>query len=102
LDTLANIEREAELVMRNFYQLTNDMKQKLNQISATSVCCTQTYSDSVVKLCDSIDQGIEDKNEIITKAQDLSASMKPIYELNAKIKSIMRVVDLLEAEIGPN
>ncbi len=98
-EILDGIEREAELITKNFCQVANDMKQKLNQISATSVCCTQTYLDSVNKLCESVDQNIQKKNDIISKAQDLSANMKPIYELNARIKSIKRVVELLETQL---
>ena len=75
------------------------MKQLLNQISATSVCCSQTYKDSVDKLCTSIDTSIELKNDVLKKAQELSFNMKPIYELQKKINSIKQILDILETQI---
>ena len=54
------------------------MKHLLNQISATSVCCIQTYKDSAEKLFDSIDINMEAEKQMIDKAQELSSKMKPI------------------------
>ena len=75
------------------------MKQLLNQISATSVCCIQTYKDSAEKLCDSMDINIEAESQMIEKAQELSSKMKPIYELQSKVANIKRVVDNLDSQI---
>ena len=73
-----DIETEASILSKEFYQLTLEMKHLLNQISATSVCCIQTYKDSAEKLFDSIDINMEAEKQMIDKAQELSSKMKPI------------------------
>ena len=75
------------------------MKHLLNQISATSVCCIQTYKDSAEKLFDSIDINMEAEKQMIDKAQELSSKMKPIYELQAKVANIKRAIDQLDSQI---
>ena len=75
------------------------MKYLLNQISATSVCCIQTYKDSAEKLFDSIDINMEAEKHMIDKAQELSSKMKPIYELQTKVANIKRTVDHLDSQI---
>ena len=96
---LEDIENEAGKVAKEFYQLTLEMKQLLNQISATSVCCSQTYKDSIDKLCDSIDINIEAERLMVDKAQELSSKMKPMYELQSKVNNIKRIVDNLDNQI---
>ena len=96
---LEDIEKEASIVAKEFYQLTLEMKQLLNQISATSVCCTQTYKDSIDKLCDSLDINMDAEKQMIDKAQELSSKMKPIYELQSKVQNIKRIVDNLDGQI---
>jgi BLOC-1 related complex subunit 6 len=96
---IRDIDTEASIVSKEFYQLALEMKHLLNQISATSVCCIQTYKDSAEKLFDSIDINMEAEKQMIDKAQELSSKMKPIYELQSKVANIKRALDQLDSQI---
>jgi hypothetical protein len=95
-NALDDIKKEADKLAEEFYLLNKDLQFKLNKISAISVCCTQTYKDELDKFCQIVDDDILLHENIIEKAKDLSASMKPIYQLQAKISQIKRLVDCLE------
>lgn len=98
-NALNEIKKEANELAKEFYSLNKDLQLKLNKISAISVCCTQTYKDELDKYCQIIDNDIELNENIIEQAKELSASMKPIYQLQAKISQIKRLVDSLELQI---
>ena len=98
-EALAQIEREAAEVAKDFCKLTAQLKLSLNHISAASVCCLQTYRDSIDKHCDSIEECVKEEEALLNKAKDLSKTMEPIYKLQQKISQIKTVVTTLENHI---
>ena len=98
-EAIAQIEKEASLVAKDFYKLAKQLQNSLNTISAASVCCLQTYRDSIDKCCDSVEDCVQDEQVILNKAKELSKTMEPIYKLQRKINQIKTVVSSLENQI---
>ena len=94
---LSDINKEADGLAKEFFQLNKDMNEILNKISAASVCYLQTYDDSVENLSSSIVKSVELQEKLIMKARTLSSEMKPVYELQSKINNLKRSVDLLDS-----
>lgn len=84
---------------KEFYKLSKQLQTKLNQISAASVCCMQTFNENIGKTCDSIDECANESNVLVQKANELSKSMEPVYKLQIKINSIKTVLNALETQI---
>ena len=99
IKALANIEVEATQIAKDFYKLTKQLQLSLNQISAASVCCLQTYRDSIEKTCNSIDECVNEEEILLRKARELSKTMEPVYKLRNKIVSIKTVLATLESQI---
>jgi Mg2+ and Co2+ transporter CorA len=69
-------------------------------MSATSVCCLQTYRDVVGdKLNDTIETNIKTIYSFISQAEQLSAQLAPIYELQKKIIYIKQLLEILSQSI---
>lgn len=96
---LADIEREACLVAKEFYKMNKQIQLSLNQISAASVCNMQTCYETIEKTCDSVEKCLIDETELRRKAAQLSRSMEPIYKLQSKINTIKTLVNNLDTQI---
>ena len=96
---LLELEKEASQIAKDFYKLTKQLQLSLNHISAASVCCMQTYKDSIEKLCDSADECVNEEEVLLLKAKELSQTMEPVYRLQNKIVSIKTVLTTLESQI---
>lgn len=84
---------------KEFYKLTKQLQTKLNQISAASVCCMQTFNEAIDKTCDSLDECAHENAQLMQKANELSRSMEPVYRLQVKINSIKTILSALETQI---
>ena len=96
---LAEIEREACLIAKEFYKLNKQLQVSLNHISAASVCNMQTCQETIDRLCDSVDQSVIEEDKLRKKAAELSRSMEPIYKLQSKINTIKTVLTAHETQI---
>lgn len=96
---LANIEREACLIAKEFYKMNKQIQLSLNQISAASVCNMQTCFETIEKTCDSVEKCLAEENELRLKAAELSKCMEPIYKLQSKINTIKTLVNNLDIQI---
>lgn len=99
VEALAQIEQEATLLAKEFYGLNKQLQMSLNSISAATVCCIQTYKDSIDRNCDSIDDCVKEEKTYLIKAKQLSKTMEPVYRLQSKINSIKTVITTLESQI---
>ena len=93
------IEKEAKTLANEYYKLSKHLQLQLNHISAASVCCLQTYQDSINKVCDSADECAKEQVVLLKKASELSKLMEPVYKLQAKISSIKTILTTLETQI---
>ncbi len=96
---ILEIEKEADKVARDFYKLAKQLQTSLNQISAASVCCLQTYRDLIEKQCDSVDECVREEEILLLKAKQLSQTMEPIYKMQTKITTIKSAIISLESQI---
>lgn len=99
VEALIQIEKEANLLAKEFYKLNKQLQVSLNHISAATVCCLQTYKDSIERNCDSIDDCVKEERVYLIKAKELSKTMEPVNRLQTKINSIKTVITTLESQI---
>ena len=96
---LFETEKEATHIAKDFYKLNKQLEQSLNQISASCVCCLQTYRDSMNTLFNTLNDCLIQEESLIEKANDLSKQMEPVYQLQNKILSIKTIIGSLESQI---
>lgn len=93
------LEREAQQTSKEFYKLCKQLQTKLNQVSAASVCCMQTFNEVVDKDCNSLDECIKNNFLLLQKANEISKFMEPVYNLQNKVTSIKTILSALETQI---
>ncbi len=99
MGALSQIEKEATSLSQDFYKLNKQLQLSLNHISAATVCCLQTYKDSIDKNCESIDECVKEERIYLIKAKELSKTMEAVYRLQNKISSIKTVITTLDSQI---
>jgi hypothetical protein len=97
---LEDIEVYSRELAQEFVTSVEQLTLSLHNMSATSVCCLQTYRDVVgEKLNDTIETNIKTIYSFIAQAEQLSAQLAPIYELQKKITYIKQLLDILSQSI---
>ncbi len=97
---LEDIESYSRELAQEFVTSVEQLTLSLHNMSATSVCCLQTYRDVVGdKLNDTIETNIKTIYSFISQAEQLSAQLAPIYELQKKIIYIKQLLEILSQSI---
>lgn len=97
---LDDIEVYSRELAQEFVTSIEQLTSTLHNMSATSVCCLQTYRDVVgEKLNDTIETNIKTIYSFIAQAEQLSSQLEPIYKLQEKITCIKRLLDILSQSI---
>ena len=97
---LDDIEAYSRELAQEFVTAVEQLTSTLHHMSATSVCCLQTYRDVVGdKLNDTIETNIKTIYSFIAQAEQLSSQSAPIYELQKKITYIKQLLDILSQSI---
>lgn len=99
IKALLEIEREACALAKDFYKLNKNLQISLNHVSAASVCCLQTYQDTLNRLCDSVEECVKEEDKLLKKANELSRAMEPIYKLQDKVNALKTILSTLETQI---
>ncbi|CAF2813029.1 unnamed protein product [Rotaria sp. Silwood2] len=97
---LDDIEVYSRELAQEFVTTVEQLTLSLHNMSATSVCCLQTYRDAVgEKLNETIETNIKTIYSFMAQAEQLSAQLAPIYELQKKIIYIKQLLDILSQSI---
>ena len=97
---LEDIEAYSRELAQEFVTSVEQLTLSLHNMSATSVCCLQTYRDAVgEKLNETIETNIKTVYSFMAQAEQLSAQLAPIYELQKKITYIKQLLDILSQSI---
>ncbi len=97
---LDDIELYSRELAQEFVTSVEQLTLSLHNMSATSVCCLQTYRDAVgEKLNETIETNIKTIYTFMAQAEQLSAQLAPIYELQKKITYIKQLLDILSQSI---
>jgi hypothetical protein len=97
---LEDIELYSRDLAQEFVTSVEQLTLSLHNMSATSVCCLQTYRDVVGdKLNETIETNIKTIYTFMAQAEQLSAQLAPIYELQKKITYIKQLLDILSHSI---
>lgn len=97
---LDDIELYSRDLAEEFVKSLEQITLLLHNMSATSVCCLQTYRDVVGdKLNETIETNIKTIYSFIAQAEQLSTQLAPIYELQKRITYIKQLLDILSQSI---
>ena len=97
---LDDIETYSRELAQEFVTLVEQLTVSLHHMSASSVCCLQTYRDAVGgKLNETIETNIKTVYSFMAQAEQLSVQFAPIYELQKKINHIKQLLDILSQSI---
>lgn len=97
---LDEIEFYSKSLAQDFVRTVEQLTSSLHQMSANSVCCMQTYRDTIGgKLNESVESNIRAMHLFMVQAEQLSKQMAPIYELQKKIIFIKNLLDILSQSI---
>jgi hypothetical protein len=97
---LEDIETYSHELAQEFVTSIEQLTVSLHHMSASSVCCLQTYRDAVGgKLNDVIETNIKTVYSFMAQAEQLSLQLAPIYELQKKITHIKQLLDILSQSI---
>ncbi|CAF1037009.1 unnamed protein product [Adineta ricciae] len=97
---LDDIEIYSRELAEEFVKSVEQLTLSLHHMSATSVCCLQTYRDAVgEKLNETIETNIKTIYSFMAQAEQLSSQLAPIYELQKKIAYIKQLLDILSQSI---
>ena len=97
---LDDIESYSRELAQQFVTSVEQLTLSLHNMSATSVCCLQTYRDAVgEKLSETIDTNMQTTYSFMAQAEQLNAQLVPIYELQKKIAYIKQLLDILSQSI---
>ncbi|KAL0279565.1 UNVERIFIED_CONTAM: hypothetical protein PYX00_001095 [Menopon gallinae] len=90
------LEADARKVATAVDSLTENLAGLLHSVSALTVDCLETYRDAVCNTCDAVDSNIKSMYQLMAKCEELSKTMRPVYQLAEQIKEIKRLLDLYE------
>ena len=97
---LDDVEQYSRELAQEFVTSMEQLTSELHSMSATSVCCLQTYRDAVgEKFNETIETNIKTIYSFMAQAEQLSAQLAPIYELQKKIAYIKQLLDILSQSI---
>ena len=97
---LDDIELYSRELAQEFVKSMEQLTSELHNMSATSVCCLQTYRDAVgEKFNETIETNIKTIYSFMAQAEQLSTQLAPIYELQKKIAYIKQLLDILSQSI---
>lgn len=97
---LDDMELYSRELAQEFVKTVEQLTLSLHNMSATSVCCLQTYRDAVgERLNETIETNIKTMYSFMAQAEQLSAQMAPIYELQKRITHIKQLLDILSQSI---
>ena len=97
---LDDIELYSRELAQEFVVSIEKLTSSLHNMSATSVCCLQTYRDAIGgKLNETIEANIKAMYSFMAQAEQLNLQMTPIYELQKKINYIKHLLDILSQSI---
>ncbi|XP_077261434.1 BLOC-1 related complex subunit 6 isoform X3 [Temnothorax americanus] len=99
-NVLNELEMEARKVATSVDALTENLAAILQNASALTVGCLETYRDAVCKTCDAVDHNIKSMYQLMAKCEELSKSMGPIYKLAEQIKEMKRMLELFESAMN--
>ncbi|XP_012220578.1 BLOC-1-related complex subunit 6 isoform X1 [Linepithema humile] len=99
-NVLNELEMEARKVATSVDALTENLAAILQNASALTVGCLETYRDAVCKTCDAVDHNIKSMYQLMAKCEELSKSMRPIYKLAEQIKEMKRMLELFESALN--
>ncbi|XP_013416974.1 BLOC-1-related complex subunit 6 [Lingula anatina] len=97
---LRDIEIQATHISDNLDQMLKKLKTSMERMSAITVGCVDTYKEAIDNTCDAVDGSIKSMYALMAKCEELSKSVKPIYDIHEQIKEIKRLLDMFEMQIA--
>ncbi|KAK1158653.1 BLOC-1-related complex subunit 6 isoform X1 [Acipenser oxyrinchus oxyrinchus] len=93
---LQDLERQTQDVAQSVELMMRSLSGTVQNMTALSVGCIQTYRDSVDSLGESVDMSIKGMYTLMARCEELDRSMHPIHSLAKQIHDIKRTLEMLE------
>ncbi|MGH0186218.1 UNVERIFIED_CONTAM: hypothetical protein FKN15_033174 [Acipenser sinensis] len=93
---LQDLERHTQDVAQSVELMMRSLSGTVQNMTALSVGCIQTYRDSVDSLGESVDMSIKGMYTLMARCEELDRSMHPIHSLAKQIRDIKRTLEMLE------
>ncbi|XP_041128780.1 BLOC-1-related complex subunit 6-like isoform X2 [Polyodon spathula] len=93
---LQDLERHTQDVAQSVELMMRSLNGTVQNMTALSVGCIQTYRDSVDSLGESVDMSIKGMYTLMARCEELDRSMHPIHLLAKQIRDIKRTLEVLE------
>ncbi|XP_041081137.1 BLOC-1-related complex subunit 6-like [Polyodon spathula] len=93
---LQDLERHTQDVAQSVELMMRSLNGTVQNMTALSVGCIQTYRDSVDSLGESVDMSIKGMYTLMARCEELDRSMHSIHSLAKQIRDIKRTLEVLE------
>jgi hypothetical protein len=98
-DVLTYLDRQAYLVARQLQSLSAQLQAQMHDMTQSTLASVETHAMAVENFDAQAKATIDKATQLISECDQLNAEMAPIYALAEQIRSIHRMLDVLEQQL---
>nr|XP_010964311.1 BLOC-1-related complex subunit 6 [Camelus bactrianus] len=96
-DVLRDLERLSRELGCRVDRLLRGLGGAVQELTALSVGCIQTYRDAVDSLGEAVDMSIKGMYTLLARCEELERALQPVQGLARQVRDIRRTLEVLEA-----
>lgn len=96
-DVLRDLERLSRELGSRVDRLLRGLGGAVQELTALSVGCIQTYRDAVDSLGEAVDMSIKGMYTLLARCEELERALQPVQGLARQVRDIRRTLEVLEA-----
>ncbi|KAM8956067.1 BLOC-1-related complex subunit 6 [Lycaon pictus] len=96
-DVLRDLERLSRELGGRVDRLLHGLGGAVQELTALSVGCIQTYRDAVDSLGEAVDMSIKGMYTLLARCEELERALQPVQGLARQVRDIRRTLEVLEA-----
>ncbi|XP_004462483.1 BLOC-1-related complex subunit 6 [Dasypus novemcinctus] len=96
-DVLRDLERLSRELGDRVDRLLRGLGGAVQELTALSVGCIQTYRDAVDSLGEAVDMSIKGMYTLLARCEELERALQPVQGLARQVRDIRRTLEVLEA-----
>lgn len=94
---LRDLERLSRELGSRVDRLLRGLGGAVQELTALSVGCIQTYRDAVDSLGEAVDMSIKGMYTLLARCEELERALQPVQGLARQVRDIRRTLEVLEA-----
>ncbi|XP_038624160.1 BLOC-1-related complex subunit 6 [Tachyglossus aculeatus] len=95
-EVLRDLERLSREVGGRVDRLLGGLGGAVQELTALSVGCIQTYRDAVDSLGEAVDMSIKGMYTLLARCEELDRALQPVHALARQVRDIRRTLEVLE------